>query len=257
MYKEWNVTIPALTGDEERMACVYVPDSYLEDKNRRYPVLYMFDAHNLVDDSKTTFGNSWRILEYMTKEDIPLIIAAVDCNRKTEGEPYGGRLSEYAPFDYVQPQLGGIKGRGDITMDYFINVFKRYIDENYPTMPDKEHTFLAGSSMGGLMTVWALLEYNDVFSRAAALSPAFTFMPQQIKEYVEDWSGGSGILYMDAGVLEPPTLFSADLYSDITALLMKKGILLTSRLVPNGIHSEKCWRKQLPLMMNTLLYDLE
>ncbi len=100
-------------------------------------------------------------------------------------------------------------------------------------------------------------EYNDVFSRAAALSPAFTFMPQQIKEYVENWSAGSGILYMDAGVLEPPALFSADLYSDITALLMKKGILLTSRLVPNGIHAEKCWRKQLPLVMNTLLYDLE
>ena len=107
------------------------------------------------------------------------------------------------------------------------------------------------------MTVWALLEYNDVFSRAAALSPAFTFLPQQIKEYVENSPAKSGILYMDAGELEPSPLYSRDLYSDITAALMKKGILVTSRIVPNGIHSETCWRKQLPLMMNTLLCDLD
>ena len=83
------------------------------------------------------------------------------------------------------------------------------------------------------------------------------FRPEQIREYVEKCPAGSGILYMDSGVLEPPVLFSAELFSDITATLMKKGILVTSRLVPDGIHSEKCWRKQLPFIMNTLLYDLD
>ena len=254
MYKEWNVTIPALTGDEERMACVYVPDSYLENENRRYPVLYMFDAHNLVDDSKTTFGNSWRILEYMTREDIPLIIAAVDCNRKTEGEPYGWRLSEYAPFDYVQPQLGEIKGRGDITMDYFINVFKPYIDENYPTLPGRENTILAGSSMGGLIALYGVSAYNHVFQRSACLSPSLWVCPRKVLAMIaKSKMAPDTVIYMDYGQLEMGNhKENPRILRRTVSLLMKKKANLAFRIIQNGNHSEASWEKQIPVFMECL-----
>ena len=59
MVKKWNITIPELSGDEERRIYVYLPESYRWNSKRRYPVLYMFDGHNLFFDSDATYGKSW------------------------------------------------------------------------------------------------------------------------------------------------------------------------------------------------------
>ena len=53
-------------------------------------------------------------------------------------------------------------------MDWFVKVFKPFVDRSFPTLPDREYTFIAGSSMGGLMTIYALTHYNHIFSRGAA-----------------------------------------------------------------------------------------
>ena len=74
MLEEWNVTVPALTGDEERRAWVYVPDSAWADRERRYPVLYMFDGQNLFRDEDATYGKSWGLLDYLTEHNVPLIV---------------------------------------------------------------------------------------------------------------------------------------------------------------------------------------
>ena len=153
MYQQWEITIPELTGDEPRNAYVYVPDGAVVDDERRYPVLYMFDGQNLFRDADASFGKSWGLLEYVTSNNIPLIVAAIECSHHDEQEECGGRLSEYSPFDFDNSQWGKIRGRGEITMDYIVNEFKPYIDEHFPTLPEREFTFIGGSSMGGLMTV--------------------------------------------------------------------------------------------------------
>ena len=186
MLEEWNVTVPALTGDEERRAWVYVPDSAWADRERRYPVLYMFDGQNLFRDEDATYGKSWGLLDYLTEHNVPLIVAAVECNKHAEDEPCGGRLSEYSPFDISFGDWGDIKGRGELTMDFLINDFKRRIDEQWPTKPDRKHSFIAGSSMGGLMTIYALMAYNDTFSRGAALSPSLDFDPERVKAMIRE-----------------------------------------------------------------------
>ena len=121
MLDKWTVTIPELTGDEERFAYVYVPDNY--EEGTLFPVLYMFDGQNLFYDEEASFGKSWGMLDFFETNDIPVIIAAVECNHHSEKDPCGGRLSEYSPFDFVDRHWKDIKGRGKITMDWIVNEF--------------------------------------------------------------------------------------------------------------------------------------
>ena len=103
MYQQWEITIPELTGDERRSAYVYVPDGAAVDDERRYPVLYMFDGQNLFRDADASFGKSWGLLEYLTCNNVPLIVAAIECNHHDEGDTCGGRLSEYSPSTSTTP----------------------------------------------------------------------------------------------------------------------------------------------------------
>ena len=80
MIEKWDITIPELTGDEVRSAYICLPEAYTHDINRRFPVLYMFDGHNVFFDEDATYGQSWGMADYMDKTDTPLIIAAVECN---------------------------------------------------------------------------------------------------------------------------------------------------------------------------------
>ena len=255
MYKEWKITIPALTGDEERKAYVYVPDIAFSDADLRFPVLYMFDGHNLFSDAEASYGKCWGMLRYFTEHDVPLIIAALECNHHAEDEPCGGRMSEYSPFDFTVPRLGTIRGRGNLTMDYIVGEFKPFIDENYPTLPDREHTFIGGSSMGGLMTLYALAAYGGTFARGAALSPSIGFSPREVKALLRAADFDGTVLYMDMGEREMRGSRARAAFGEVTSLLMKKGVLTVSRIVPGGIHSEVSWERQIPFFLNTLLYE--
>ncbi|MBR6114830.1 MAG: alpha/beta hydrolase [Oscillospiraceae bacterium] len=256
MYADWNITLPALTGGEERRAYVYVPDLALAEPERRYPVLYMFDGQNLFADADATFGKSWGLLRYITERSVPLIVAAIECNHHPETDECGGRLSEYSPFDFTDRYFGTIRGRGALTMDYYIREFKPFIDANYPTLPDRDHTFIGGSSMGGLMTLFALCRYGDVFSRGAALSPSLDFSPEEIRDMIGSSRLRRTCLYMDIGAKEMRAGRSRDSFAEVTALLIEKGVWVDSRVVPNGTHSEASWERQIPFFMDVLFYDL-
>ena len=160
-----KIKLPTLTGEKERQSYVYLPVGY-EESGRSYPVLYMFDGHNLFTDEEATFGKCWGLEEYLDRHETPLIVAAVECNH--EGNM---RLSEYSPVDF---NFRGqhVKGRGKKYMDWLVTQFKPYVDGNYRTLSDRKNTMIAGSSMGGLMTLYALSKYGKYFSRGAALSPS-------------------------------------------------------------------------------------
>jgi len=256
MLQQWPITIPALTGDEPRSAYVYVPDGALADPARRYPVLYMFDGQNLFRDADASYGKCWGMLAYLAAHNVPLIVAAIECNHHAEAEPCGGRLSEYSPFDFSDGDWGEIRGRGQLTMEYLVNQFKPYVDTHYPAIPDREHTFIGGSSMGGLMTLYALLAYNGVFSRGAALSPSLGFSPNEIKELIRRADIRKTVLYMDCGAGELRRARERRLFGDIAARLIRKGVLLESRVVPDGIHSESAWEEQIPFFLGALFYHL-
>ena len=256
MYKEWNISIPALTGAEKRKAYVYVPDACRADPRRRYPVLYTFDGHNLFSDAEASYGKCWGLLDYLTAHGTPLIVAAIECNHHDETDECGGRLSEYSPFDFSFPRVGEIRGRGALTMDYYTRRFKPYIDAHFPTLPDREHTFIAGSSMGGLMTLYALCACGETFSRGAALSPSLGFTPEKVRAMIREADLTGTVLYMDSGSKELRSRRSRENFAAAAALLTEKGVYLTCRVVPGGVHNEASWERQVPFFMDVLFYDL-
>lgn len=253
MIDKWDITIPKLTGDEERSAYIYLPESYEHNEQTRYPVLYMFDGHNVFFDEDATYGKCWGMKEYMDYTETPLIIAAVECNHS----PDYGRLKEYSPFDFSDPEFGRITGKGKITMDWMTRTFKPYIDKNFRTLPDRKHTFIAGSSMGGLMSLYAVLKYNRVFSRAAALSPSLWLSPADTEQMIKRSRPlPDTVVYMDYGSLEMGNHIKMRRAFGKTAnLLLEKKILLDCRIVPGGEHCEASWEKQIPFFMNTLMYE--
>ena len=248
----WNVTVPELTGDAPRKAYLYLPESYDREPDKRYPVLYMFDGHNVFFDSDATYGKSWGMKEYMDYTGTQLLIAAVECNHS----PDNGRLREYSPFPFDDPKLGHFPGLGRKTMEWMIGSFKKDIDSRFRTLADRENTFIGGSSMGGLMSLYAVLEFNKVFSRAAALSPSIWVAPEKLERLARGAClGPDTVVYMDygseemrgrAGMLRG--------FGRMAALLVERRVLVTSRMVPGGQHCEASWERQIPFFMNTLLY---
>lgn len=254
MVDEWEIEIPSLTADAKRKAYVYLPIDYDYSEERCYPVMYMFDGHNLFFDDEATYGKSWGLADYLDYTNTPVIIAAVECN--TVGN---GRLSEYSPVDFEMHGGEKIKGRGKKYMDWLVNTFKPYIDANLRTLPDREHTAIGGSSMGGLMTVYALSAYNKYFSRGAALSPSLWVNGGGVPDFIQKAKYRKDtILYMDYGSRE----FSnhgvqKQAFTEACAALIQKNVNLTARIVPGGTHCEASWEKQIPFFMNVLGFNPE
>lgn len=111
--------------------------------------------------------------------------------------------------------------------------------------------------MGGLMSLYAVLEYNHVFSRAAALSPSLWVAPDRIASLIRRADiAPDTVIYMDYGSNELSNHRKmTQLYRKTVSQLLERNIYLTSRIVPEGEHCEACWEKQLPIFMETLIYD--
>ena len=249
----WNITIPELTGEQERRAYIYLPDSYNDEPDKHYPVLYMFDGQNVFFDSDATYGKSWGLKDYLDYTHDELIVAAVECNQN----PDNGRLREYSPFTFKDPEYGTITGVGQITMDWFVDTFKREIDNQFRTFSDREHTFIAGSSMGGLMSLYAITKYNHVFSKAAALSPSLWTSIKQVEQFIKSSRlDPNTIIYMDYGSVEMGNRSAMRKeFALVTSRLIRKRVFVNSRIIPNGTHCEASWEKQIPFFINTLLYE--
>ncbi len=250
--EKWQITIPELTGRAERSAYVYLPESYEYEPDFRYPVLYMFDGHNVFFDEDATYGKSWGMKEYMDFTKTQIIIAAVECNHSRDH----GRLKEYSPFTFRDPELGLITGKGAITMEWMTKEFKPMIDDRYRTLPEREFTGIAGSSMGGLMSLYAVLDYNQYFSRAAALSPSVWASREKIEAMVRNADVAEDtFIYMDYGSVELSGHGGMSRqFAKITALLMERRICVESRIIPGGTHCEASWERQIPFFMDALQY---
>ena len=244
----WDVTIPPLSGDKKRRGYIYLPDFYDADPNRRFPVLYMFDGHNVFFDGDAAYGKSWGMNRYMSWSKKPLIIVAIECNQE------GNRLSEYSPVSFENSALGRIDGMGRIYMDWMTRELKPFIDSSFRTLPERDNTLVCGSSMGGLMALYAALHYNDYFSRAACLSPSIWVAPQKLTRMIKQANVRKDTrIYMDYGSEElgnHEENFEA--LQSAADTLHKKEIDLGFRIIPGGSHCEASWEKQIPIFMEWL-----
>ena len=249
MILTWNVTIPALSGDKSRKAYVWLPDDYEEQPEKRYGVLYMFDGHNVFRDEDATFGKSWGMECYLQETRKDLIIVAVECNHQGNN-----RLMEYSPVAYRNKQHGSIPGKAPVYMDWLVNQLKPFIDRTLRTYPDRDHTSLAGSSMGGLIALYGVSAYNHIFRQAACLSPSLWVSFGAVLEMVAKARvGRDTCIYMDYGSEEMFNhVANAEALFSVSHMLMSKRVNLAFRIVPGGTHSEASWEKQIPIFMECL-----
>ena len=158
--------IPQL--DRHRRVWIYLPESYGTSK-KKYPVLYMNDGQNVFDEATSAYGE-WGVdeaLDSLGKQHKEIIVIAVDNGADK-------RLNEYSPYD--MEKYG--KGEGDQYVDFLVQTLKPYIDKHYRSKKDEKNTFIAGSSMGGLISFYAILKYPKIFGAAGVFSPAFWITPQ-------------------------------------------------------------------------------
>lgn len=226
---------------------VYLPKHYYET-DERYPVMYMYDGHNLYNDQDATYGTSWGLSDFLDHYDKPFIIVGMECNH--EGHE---RLNEYCPYDVQNGFFGPIQGKGQIYMDWVVNSLKPMIDQKYRTIPFRECTGIGGSSMGGLMAFYTVIHYNSLFSKAACLSPSISLCFQQLKEemnkheFYQDtrvyWSFGTAETSQIQYFLKNIQYFNDQ--------IVQRGGQSYIHIERNGGHNEATWRKQ-----NQLYFDI-
>lgn len=247
MIQTFDLTIPELSGGELRRAYVWLPDAYDGDPDARFPVLYMFDGQNVFFDEDASFGTSWRMYDYLNAGQPDVIVAAVSCSQT-------GRMAEYSPFSHENGDAGHVNALGRSTMEWLLGEFKPSIDAQYRTLPDRDNTLIAGSSMGGLMSLYAALDYNGAFSRAACLSPSLWVHPRKSLRMIERARiAPDTCIYFDYGTQEignHPK--NTEVLCAACSALLHKGVDLTFRLVPGGTHSEESWAQRVPVMMKCL-----
>jgi predicted alpha/beta superfamily hydrolase len=150
-----------------------------------------------------------------------------------------------------------VQGLGKVTMDWFTTELKPEIDKTYRTLPDREHTMIAGSSMGGLMSLYAAVEYNAVFSRAAVLSPSLWVSPKKLKELIRSHPLAEPTrIYLDMGTgeIDPKRRALAGMFEAAKAL-SSAGADVSANVIPGAIHNEAAWEKRIPDFMDYLRFE--
>ncbi|MDO4663339.1 MAG: alpha/beta hydrolase-fold protein [Erysipelotrichaceae bacterium] len=232
---------------------MYLPDDYISSQET-YPVLYMFDGHNLFFDEDATFGRSWRMLNPLYELERKIIVVGLECNHNGNE-----RLSEYAPYPFYDPEFGiTVEAKGKQTMDFIVDTLKPYIDLHFPTIPNRMNTWIAGSSCGGLMAIYALCMHSQYFSRAVALSPyvlpSYTSLLYAAgKSRLKMPSG----LYVSWGALEGTTghafISETKVLTDLANILIKKGVHIQFDVRPYGEHCEASWEEITPQFLRYLI----
>jgi predicted alpha/beta superfamily hydrolase len=202
--KELNIKALA---NRKRKIRIILPKDYYESK-KSYPVLYMHDGQNIIDKSHLS-GYSWEVLK--TLDELHnltngLIIVGIDNDDLK-------RVLEYSPFipkrryNYLHKKLNiplnEIRPEADFYGEFIVNQLKPLIDKEYRTLPDLSNTFIAGSSCGGIISIYLGFKYQAVFSVIGSFSTAFDFIGKNTKSYVSTIDINSDIkIYHDMGTKE-------------------------------------------------------
>ena len=237
---------------------IWLPEDY-ERSGQKYPVMYFFDGHNLFLNEDATYGKSWGLKEFLETWGKQLIVVGIECGH--EGEE---RLSEYLPYPAAKDSwFGKHKPMGEATMDWIVKEVKPVIDRDFPTMPFRECTAIGGSSMGGIMALYAAVHYNDYFSKAACVSTAMGFcMRPLMKDMRESCMSPDTRIYLSWGSREAWGIKDPnkedrnsktyDRTKRVAEQARSRGAAVKMRCQVGGGHCEADWERLVPEFMNFL-----
>jgi predicted alpha/beta superfamily hydrolase len=266
---------PSLTGNIERVEnfhskvlgndrdiVVYLPPMYEREPDRRFPVLYMHDGQNLFDRATSAFGVEWeadetaqRLIESGAIE--PLIIVGIytEANRIDE-------LSDSHDDKF------GAGGKAALYGRFLVEELKPFVDKTYRTKPDRAHTGVGGSSLGGYVSLYLLEQHPEVFSRVAAVSPALLWNDEALirrwAKQVERLPLKRTRIWIDVGSKEGIGDLPADKYLNsvrsMVELFKSAGLQEGSDyrfvVVEGAEHNEAAWRDRFPDILK-FLYPAE
>ena len=236
---------------------IYLPEGY-DDSWERYPVMYFFDGHNLFFNEDATYGKSWGLKDFLDGWGKKMILVGIECGH--DGEE---RLSEYLPypankgsrFDIFEPM-------GEKTMDWIVEEVKPLIDAQFRTIPFRECTAIGGSSMGGIMSLYAAVHYNRWFSKAACVSSAIgpcmeplfadlnaSAISPDTRVYLSWGTREAGRKRHDRADRSSPTYHNNKAVADF---LKGKNCAVMMDCQVGGGHCEADWEKLVPTFMDFL-----
>ena len=216
---------------------VYLPPGYADD-TRRYPVLYMFDGQNLFDEA-TSYAGEWGVDEAMdglAREDgLAAIVVGID---------HGNALRMHELIPYANPRF--LPNAGAAFIDDLVNAIKPFVDANYRTLPDRAHTAVAGSSLGGLSADYAIHRYPQVFSMAGVFSPSYWVSDEAFAAAARERLPAGSRVYLYMGGEEGPEAVSG-VENMARVLRMHPGATdVALRIAPDAGHNEAAWREAFP-----------
>jgi predicted alpha/beta superfamily hydrolase len=235
--------------NRNRRIWIYLPPDY-ENSQKRYPVLYMHDGQNVFDAS-TSFAGEWKVDESLNdlhaKGDFGCIVVAIDNGQVL-------RTNELSPWFNASYKAGG---EGAQYMKFITETLKPHIDSAFRTRPAREYTALMGSSLGGLISHYGLLQHQKTFSKAGILSPAYWFN-NEIDSFTNVTAlDGKMKFYIIAGQNEGSGSVVRDV-DKMTSILTSKGLQsdeVRKLIHQDGQHSEWYWAREFPAAYIWLFKD--
>ncbi|MBU3671737.1 MAG: alpha/beta hydrolase [Sinobacteraceae bacterium] len=244
-----------------RQVKVWLPPGF--DRSKRYAVLYLHDGQMLFGNEQTWNSKSWDIdrtlaalLEKEVIRDVIVVAIDNDPNRR-HAEFFPDRALEFlhppALRDAFVSQALGQRPAAKAYLDFIVNIVKPEVDTRYPTDPSRDATFIMGSSMGGLISLYALCEYPQIFGAAASLSTHWigSFerngeIPRSLRDYLDRHLPPANAvrIYMDRGTKDLDALYE-DAQREVDSLMQRKGFTapgFQSRIYPGAGHDEQAWR---------------
>jgi predicted alpha/beta superfamily hydrolase len=247
-----------------RRVDVWLPPGYDPKRSEGYPVLYMHDGQNLFDPALAYIGIDWGIDEavvHLVEADkIPPTLVVGIWNTPD-------RMAEYLPQQPVSLLSPAKKNevfvtygspKSDAYLLYLVEELKPFVDANYRTRAEREGTFLMGSSMGGLISLYAICEHPDVFAGAGCLSTHWPVVEGVMLRYLEKNLPDPvhHRLYFDYGsetldaTYEPHQL---EVDRILEAAGYAPGENWITRSFPGAEHSEAAWRERVDIPLEFLL----
>jgi len=272
-----KVTLASSETGISRNIDIWLPDDY--DTTRKYSVIYMHDGQMLFDSTTTWNRQEWGVDEavsgLMAGNAIkPCIIVGVwnrDKYRYTEYFPEKALnfLSKRKQARMIRKAMMG-KAQGDSYLRYLVNDVKPYIDANYSTLTDSENTLIMGSSMGGLISLYAICEYPEIFGGAGCLSThlpmkgvnLFTRKDNRVARAFRNYlseklpPAARHMIYFDYGTETLDKWYEA-YQKKVDALIEKAGYISgenwKTMKFEGDDHSEKSWSRRLDIPLKFLL----
>lgn len=230
--------IPQL--DRNRRIWIYLPPDY-ETSSKYYPVMYMHDGQNLFD-VQTSFSGEWEVDESLNQlfdeGDHGCIVVGIDNGG-------GLRIDELSPWYNSGYDAGG---EGGEYVDFIIETLKPHVDANYRTLTGREHTVLFGSSLGGLISHYGIIEHQDVIGKAGVFSPAFWFNPEIFDHSTDTPKEENMKIYMLAGIPEGSGSVVDDV-NQMESILFDNGFEeweFNKAFHTDGQHAEWYWAREFP-----------